>query len=424
MGDDFAVHDVASLIKREVLQIGDGYRAKNIELAGHGLPFARAGNLKEGFKFESADRVPPATLARVGDKRSQVGDVVFTSKGTVGRFGYVHPQVEPFVFSPQLCFWRSLRTDELDPRFLFFWFHGNECHEQLTIRKGQTDMADYVSLRDQRSMRMALPPITSQRAIAAVLGALDDKIASNARLARLARQTATREFGRSTAGAVEGPVPFLDLVDVIPGRSYKSSELTQEGDTALVTLKSISPGGGYQPGGLKPYSGTFKPAQVVAPGEVVVAVTDLTQAANVVGQAARVRPDPRFETIVASLDLVVVRPRQPRWSSYLLGLLQSRPWLQQAFGYSNGSTVLHLDKRAFAEFLIREPEAELVNALADVCDPLYSLADGLDSEATTLTAIRDALLPKLVSGQIRVPLSDDPEEAVGAATKALALEAS
>jgi len=419
MAADFEVRDVASLVEQGVLQIGDGYRAKNIELASDGLPFARAGNLKDGFSFESADRVPPTTLARVGDKRSRVGDVVFTSKGTVGRFGYVDTQVEPFVFSPQLCFWRSLRTDELDPRFLFFWFHGIECREQLTVRKGQTDMADYVSLRDQRSMRVTFPPIASQRAIAAVLGALDDKIASNARLARLARQTAKREFNRATAGATEGPVPFVDLVDVIPGRSYKSSELMAAGATALVTLKSISPGGGYQPGGLKPYSGTFRPAQVVAPGEVVVAVTDLTQAANVVGQAARVPLDPRFETLVASLDLVVVRPRRAHWSSYLLGLLQSRPWLQQAFGYANGSTVLHLNKRAFAEFLIREPEAELVNALANLCDPLYSLADGLDSESTALTAIRDALLPKLVSGQIRVPLSNDSAESLGAAVEAL-----
>jgi hypothetical protein len=44
-------------------------------------------------------------------------------------------------------------------------------------------------------------------------------------------------------------------------------------------------------------------------------------------------------------------------------------------------------------------------------------------ESRTLAAIRDALLPKLVSGQIRVPLSNDPEEQVGAAVEALGADA-
>jgi len=56
---------------------------------------------------------------------------------------------------------------------------------------------------------------------------------------------------------------------------------------------------------------------------------------------------------------------------------------------------------------------------AAFAQPLITREAALAAERRTLTAIRDALLPKLVSGQIRIPLSNDPEEALGAAVEAL-----
>jgi type I restriction enzyme S subunit len=103
-------YSVEDLIAKGKLLIGDGYRAKNDELAPSGIPFARAGNINDGFRFQGADCFPSENLARVGNKISEPGDVVFTSKGTVGRFALVRPTTERFVYSPQLCFWRSLET--------------------------------------------------------------------------------------------------------------------------------------------------------------------------------------------------------------------------------------------------------------------------------------------------------------------------
>lgn len=412
MPSEWTTFTVDELARGQTLSIGDGYRAKNAELGSEGPPFARAGNINIGFDFSTADRVPPETIARVGEKRSRVGDVVFTSKGTVGRFAFVNEETEPFVFSPQLCYWRSLDPEAIDARYLYFWFHGTECQHQLDLLKGQTDMADYVSLRDQRTMAVTLPPPREQQAIASVLGALDDKIEGNRRLASRLHDFALSHFRHLFGARIEGPTSLTDVTDVTGGRSYKSSELAPS-STALVSLKSIAPGGGYQSGGLKSFTGSFKKQQVVQPGEIIVAMTDLTQAANVVGRAARVPNQDHFESVVASLDLAVLRPRPPISNAYLYGLLHSRAWQQQAFGYANGSTVLHLSKKAFPEFLIDVPTASEIQRLDALCDPLYATAGAAEAEADTLTAIRDALLPRLVSGKIRVPLSDDPVEQVG-----------
>ena len=169
-------HEVKALIDDGALEIGDGYRAKNTELVGSGVPFARAGNIKNGFQFNGADHFPEACLNRLGDKISKPGDVVFTSKGTVGRFAFVKEDTPQFVYSPQLCFWRPRDHGLIDPRFLFFWMSSHEFFVQFKGVAGQTDMAEYVSLRDQRNMHLTLPLLPEQRAIAHILGTLDDKI--------------------------------------------------------------------------------------------------------------------------------------------------------------------------------------------------------------------------------------------------------
>ena len=175
-------YEVSALIKAGALEIGDGYRAKNNEFAPSGLPFARAGNIKDGFQFADADRFPEENLERIGNKISESGDVVFTSKGTVGGFAFVREDTPRFVYSPQLCFWRSRDPSLIDPRFLFYWMSGREFFVQFKGVSGQTDMAEYVSLRDQRSMHLTLPPLPEQRAIAHILGTLDDKIELNRRM--------------------------------------------------------------------------------------------------------------------------------------------------------------------------------------------------------------------------------------------------
>lgn len=170
---------VQTLIEQGVILIGDGLRAKNSELGLEGLPFARAGNLNDGFNFATADRVPESLAHRAGAKCSVPGDVVFTSKGTVGRFALVDEWTEPCVYSPQLCFWRSLDHERLPPAVLHWWMQSPIATQQLDALKGQTDMADYVSLRDQRSIVLSLPqPATRQRLatslepLAALVGSL------------------------------------------------------------------------------------------------------------------------------------------------------------------------------------------------------------------------------------------------------------
>jgi type I restriction enzyme S subunit len=186
----------ADLIETGILEIGDGYRAKNSELSSPGLPFIRAGNLSNEIDTRGAEVLHESSVAQAKRKVSRAGDVAFTSKGTIGRFARVTQFTEQFVYSPQVCFWRSLDPKRLEPAILYCWMRSEDFKAQIEAVAGQTDMAPYVSLRDQYAMEMPLFP-DSQEFIARCLDVL------------LARKALAVEETRTLAALRDAVLPRL-----------------------------------------------------------------------------------------------------------------------------------------------------------------------------------------------------------------------
>jgi type I restriction enzyme S subunit len=177
VGLDLETAKAESLVRDGLLEIGDGYRAKNSELGVPGLPFIRAGDLNNGFNMAGADMLSEGSVAKAGSKVSRPGDVAFTSKGTIGRFARVTEHTPRFVYSPQVCFWRSLDQQRLAPEVLYCWMQSEDFKSQVSAVAGQTDMAPYVSLRDQRQMDVPLFQDT-QRTVADQMRPLFDRQAA------------------------------------------------------------------------------------------------------------------------------------------------------------------------------------------------------------------------------------------------------
>lgn len=101
--------------------------------------------------------------------------MAFITKGTVGRVGSVRDDQPAVVFAPQVCYWRSLDADLLDARFLFYLLSGQQFQANLDAVKTHGSMAaDYVSITDQQSFLLDLPPIEDQRAISEIGGSRDE----------------------------------------------------------------------------------------------------------------------------------------------------------------------------------------------------------------------------------------------------------
>ncbi len=224
----------AQLIAEGALEIGDGYRAKNDELGGDGLIFLRAGHVTDThIDFEGVERFHSELESRVRSKLAKPGDTVITTKGnSTGRTTFVSPSMPPFVYSPHLSYWRSLDPNRIEAGFLRYWCKGSEFTPQLAGMKASTDMAPYLSLIDQKRLEISLPPIGTQRTIAHILGMLDDKIELNRRMNETLEAMAKALFKSwfvdfdLVRAKAEGRDPGLPkhIADLFPNR-FEDSEL-------------------------------------------------------------------------------------------------------------------------------------------------------------------------------------------------------
>ncbi len=420
--------DVRALIRDGVLVVGDGYRAKNSELSSSGLPFARAGNIADGFQFSAADRFPEDRLHRVGDKTSRPGDVVFTSKGTVGRFAYVRRDTESFVYSPQLCFWRSLDPEVIDPHFLYCWVRGPEFFGQFKSVAGETDMAEYVSLTDQRRMFITLPPLPPQRAIAHVLGTLDDKIELNRRM-NATLEAMARALFRSwfvdfdpVRAKMEGRDTGLpkDIADLFPDRLVDSElgeipegwTISALGDMIelaygkALKAKARNAAGGVPVFGSNGQIGWHDEALVEGPG---IVVGRKGNPGTVTLSATKFFP-------IDTTFYVVPKHERNECLYFLFFALQE----QDLPSLAADSAVPGLNRNlAYMNKQLRPPTS-VVECFDGYVSAMYARRRHAAAESRLLVSLRDSLLPKLVSGELRVtdlePASgrDDRPASVGA----------
>ena len=172
---------------------------------------------------------------------------------------------------------------------------------------------------------------------------------------------------------------------------------------ALVTLKSVNRGGGYTKRGLKSFDGKYKDNQIVYENEIIIAQTDLTQDAAVIGKPALVRNSKEFNVLIASLDLLIVRPKDnDNLNFYFYHIFMTEEFQNHIYGYTNGTNVLHLAKDGVLNYYFVHPPKEILEKFNRIAFIIYTKNHNNHYQIESLTKTRDILLPKLMSGEIRV----------------------
>ena len=285
---------------------------------------------------------------------------------------------------------------------------------------------------------------SQRRAIAHVLGTLDDKIKLNRRmnetLEAMARALFTSWFvdfapvrakiegrwrqGESLPGLPAehydlfpdrlvdselGEVPegwevraLGDCIELTRGLSYKGSGLASTG-IAMHNLNSIYEGGGYKEDGIKYYNGNFQDRHVTQPGDVLVANTEQGHDRLLIGFAAIV-PKHLGDEGLFSHHLYRIRPNRSSAlpSDYVCQLLNTRFMHGIVSGYATGTTVNMLPGDALRIPSVVVPPMRLVATFSRIAEAARVRQYSLITECQNLAAERDALLPRLVSGKVRV----------------------
>ena len=273
--------------------------------------------------------------------------VVTGRYGTLGEVFFVE---EPFW--PLNTALYVIDFKENDPRFVAYLLRN-------TLRNYQSEKAAVpgVNRNVLHTLPVRAPGLDDQKAMVGILSAYDDLIENNKRRIELLEESARllyrewfvhfRFWGHERVEIIDG-IPdgwekrrIAELADVFRGKSYKSSELVESEGQPFVNLKCIERFGGFRTSGLKWFQGQHKDQHCVEPGDIVIAVTDMTRDAMIVAQAARIPKTVGVDAIF-SMDLVEMIPHIDIQTEWLYGMLRFSAFSSVVREEATGATVLHL----------------------------------------------------------------------------------
>jgi type I restriction enzyme, S subunit len=440
MAGEWPTATVLALQHADVLLVEDGnhgeYRPRADEFVADGVAFIRAADMEGGrVLFETASKINKQARARITKGIGAPGDILISHKGTVGKVAMVPLDAPPFVCSPQTTFWRTLNREKLDRKYLYAFLRSQGFHEQLVNRAGETDMAPYVSLTSQRSLSVSLPPIGIQRGIADLLGALDDKIELNRRTAETLEAMARAffkswfiDFDPVCAKAEGRPTGLVEAVAILFPDSFNQNGLPAGWEiTPIEALVEINPLTSLKAGSIAPYvdmaalptrSARIETWIERAAGSGARFKNNDTLIARITpclenGKTALVDFLPEGQVGRGSTEFIVLRPRPgvPAGLPYLLA--RHGPLRAHLIASMSGTSGRQrVPPSALAAWEMAKPDRAVLAAFGQIVNPLFERILKADNERQTLASLRDTLLPRLISGQLRAA---DAERRIAAA---------
>ena len=401
---------------------------KTKEFHGSG---AKIVNMGELFAHPRLRDVPMKRVqlsdAELKKSSLNAGDLLFARRSLVaegaGKCIVVAEIKEPTTFESSIIRARP-NPQTVDSLFLYYLFNSPYgAYVLLTIRR-QVAVSG-ITGTDLVELPVPLPPLAEQKAIAAVLGALDDKIELNRRMnatleamARALFQSWFVDFDPVRAKLDGRPPANLDpaTAALFPD-SFQESPLgpIPHGWTAG-KLGDIGTNSrrGVQPGEIAPNTPYIAlehmPRRCIALG-------DWEESADVAsGKSAFKKGEilfgklhPYFHKVgvasfdgVCSTDILVLSPKTAEWFGFLLGHVSSDELIQFTDLASTGTKMPRTSWGDLGSFKVALPPKSIAGAFSRLIQPMLEQITANLFQSRTLATLRDTLLPKLLSGELKV----------------------
>lgn len=412
------------------------YRGKSPRKTSAGVPLITAKVIKNGRLLEPEEFIDESEYdAWMRRGRVEEGDVVITTEAPLGEVAQL--ENARIALAQRVILLRG-RPDVLDNTYLRFALQSSYVREQIMGRASGTTVQG-IRQSELRLVELPLPPLSEQRAISSILRSLDDKIALNRRMNHTLEATAAALFrswfvdfdpvvakaeGRRALGV------SADVHDIFP------AEFTADRDSAVPAgwfvqavseFIELNPTRRLLHGTEAPYLDmAATPTTGHAPDKWILrAAGSGARFVNGDTLLARITPclengKSAFVDFLAdgevgwgSTEFIVLRPIEPipPVFAYLLArLAEFRDHAERSMTGSSGRQRVALD--ALATFRFVRPPDGVARAFGEIVNPLFERVAANMAENRTLAALRDALLPQLLSGAIRLR---NAERAVGAA---------
>jgi restriction endonuclease S subunit len=374
----------------------DGYVAYRV-IRGADFPAVHRGDVSTvPLRYLPAQTVERRTL--------QSGDILIETAGgsrdrSTGRTLFISEPLLERVGGPATCasFARFLRIDSLkaDPKYVYWYLQNLHASGAMWEHQVQhTGVARFQYTRFAATHEIMLPSRYQQEAVSDILTALDDKIAANDRIAETARALARARF-RSEQET--GHVDDIELGSVVDFLSRGVAPRYTEDQSQLRVLNQKCVRDGRV--SLGPSRRTVADK---VPAQKLLTLHDVLVNSTGVGTLGRVARWANRTTSTVDSHVTIVRFDPTKIDPVCAGfaMLDAEPEIEALGQGSTGQT--ELSRAQLSALRITVPPKERSAALRPVLDALESRGDAALGESLSLAELRDALLPKLMSGEIRV----------------------
>ena len=405
--------------------------------ADRGIAFIKVEAITEsgGFLPEKFAFIDTETDEKLARSRLQEKDILFTIAGTIGRVAQVTNDILPANTNQAVAIVRP-NPDLIFPRFLYYVLRDSKRIQLAQSRVVQSVQANF-SLGELSAVELPLPPQEEQRAIAHILGTLDDKIELNRRMSETLEAMARALFkawfvdfepvrakmeGRWRRGETLPGLP-AHLYDLFPDRLVDSElgEIPKGWGVKCIGDLAEVVGGStpkterieYWEGGThhwvtpKDLSGLSVP--VVLDTERKITDAGLAQISSGLLPKGTVLLSSRAPIgylaiaevpVAVNQGFIAMKPRPDISNLFLLRWAGAAH--DEIVSHANGSTFLEISKANFRPIPTVVPKNEIMNAFDRLSRQMYLKVVEHERESRTLAALRDTLLPKLISGELRV----------------------
>ena len=410
---------------------------------GEGLKMVNMGEVFAHRRIRNLnmDRVPMDSKERASSLL-RAGDLLFARQSLVlsgaGKCVLFLGDQEDATFESHII---RCRLDErkAEPAFYFYLFQSKQGRSLIEAIVEQVAAAG-IRGSDLGRLIVPVPPLATQRAIAHVLGTLDDLIELNRETNEILEEMARALFkswfvdfdpvrakleGRPPAGMDAATAalfpdhfqdselgqipkgwevkPLGDLADMDKGLSYKGSGLADEGGMPMVNLGCFSGRGIFNTDKIKRYTGEYRERHLVHEGDLVIANTDMTQNRVIIGSPSIVPKLGRESKFIFTHHVFAVRfkPGAEIFRRYVYFTLLKPEFREIAEGFSTGTTVLALPRDGLTKYMLCLPPVALIEEFEKQAEPLLEIIHANNEESRDLATLRDTLLPKLLSGEIQ-----------------------
>lgn len=399
------------------------YRGRTPRKTDSGIPLITAKIIKDGRiewpnEFIAADDFD-AWMTR---GLPQIGDVVMTTEAPLGEVGQI--QHLPVALAQRIVTLRGKR-DVLHNDYLLYVLQSESVQEQLRSRASGTTVIG-IKQSELRKIRLDLPTYERQVEIAAILKSLDDRIdllrKTSATLEAIAQVLFKSWFidfdpvrakaegrepeGMDAATAALFPTEFEESVLGMIPQGWHTGSL---GEICMNPRNQAKPG---QMPPNTPYIGLeHMPRRSIAL-DCHGAVEGLESSKfwferdDVLFGKLR----PYFHKVglapcrgVCSTDILVLRPKHSHWLGYLAMQASSEALVSYATQLSNGARMPRTSWQDISGFDVVIPTIQLSKAFSQLLDPIFKRLYLNIESAKALCEIRNTLLPRLVSGKLRLP---------------------